>query len=461
MAKNSIADYSATAASNTDIQSVDIDEGCAPSGINNAIRELMADLADMNAGTTVLTSPSASVLTLADGSSGAPALANTGDTNTGIFFPAADTVGVAVGGTEVWRYGSNPTTAKNLLQNGSFAIAQRGTSIAGAATNYYTLDRWQYRVGSGAETVRITTTQENNGGVGGHDKWIKALVATAEPSFGSGNAAYYIQRVEANSCLGAFDSSGMKALSISFDAIVHADGASSMSAPYALPVIIQANDGTAKQYVTNVSVTSADTWQHFTVSVPALAGATNDADNGNALSVGWGLATGSSRLATADTWETNNNSSGTSASENFADATNNYVGIANIQCEVGSVATDFEHEDYGTTLAKCLRYFWRWTSPTNSYAFPGAGTVQATTTALIVAKLPVQMRVAPSFSASSTTTSDVRDGATAHATTGIALNSLSIDGIELFATTGATLTAGNGCILLVDAGTAYSFSAEL
>lgn len=57
MPKNSIADYSATAASNTDIQSVDIDEGCAPSGINNAIRELMADLADVNAGTVALSSP--------------------------------------------------------------------------------------------------------------------------------------------------------------------------------------------------------------------------------------------------------------------------------------------------------------------------------------------------------------------------------------------------------------------
>lgn len=57
MAKNSITDFSATAASNTDIQNVDIDEGCAPSGINNAIRELMADLADVNAGTVALTSP--------------------------------------------------------------------------------------------------------------------------------------------------------------------------------------------------------------------------------------------------------------------------------------------------------------------------------------------------------------------------------------------------------------------
>src|SRR5210317_2140753 len=57
MAKNSITDYSKTASLNTDIQSVDIDEGCLPSGINNAIRELMADLAAVNDGTVSLTSP--------------------------------------------------------------------------------------------------------------------------------------------------------------------------------------------------------------------------------------------------------------------------------------------------------------------------------------------------------------------------------------------------------------------
>jgi hypothetical protein len=57
MAKNSITDYDNIAANNTDIQSVDIDEGCAPSGINNAIRELMADLADVNDGTVPLASP--------------------------------------------------------------------------------------------------------------------------------------------------------------------------------------------------------------------------------------------------------------------------------------------------------------------------------------------------------------------------------------------------------------------
>lgn len=62
MAKNSITDYDNIANNNTDIQSVDIAEGCAPSGINNAIREMMADLADVNDGTVTLTSPKAATL---------------------------------------------------------------------------------------------------------------------------------------------------------------------------------------------------------------------------------------------------------------------------------------------------------------------------------------------------------------------------------------------------------------
>ena len=57
MAKNSIPDFSATAASNTDIQSVNIDENCPASGINNAIRELMVDLKNMDTGAVALTSP--------------------------------------------------------------------------------------------------------------------------------------------------------------------------------------------------------------------------------------------------------------------------------------------------------------------------------------------------------------------------------------------------------------------
>ena len=54
MVKNAISDYSSTAASNTDVGGINIDEGMAPSSVNNAIRELMSHLADLNAGTSSL-----------------------------------------------------------------------------------------------------------------------------------------------------------------------------------------------------------------------------------------------------------------------------------------------------------------------------------------------------------------------------------------------------------------------
>ena len=50
MAKTKISEFDAVAANNTDIDSINIAEGCAPSGINNAIRELMAQLKDQQTG---------------------------------------------------------------------------------------------------------------------------------------------------------------------------------------------------------------------------------------------------------------------------------------------------------------------------------------------------------------------------------------------------------------------------
>ena len=50
MPKTKISEYSTTNANNTDIESINIDEGCAPSGINNAIRELMVHLKEFQTG---------------------------------------------------------------------------------------------------------------------------------------------------------------------------------------------------------------------------------------------------------------------------------------------------------------------------------------------------------------------------------------------------------------------------
>ena len=50
MARTKISEFSATPANNTDIDSINIAEGCAPSGINDAIRELMSQLKDFQTG---------------------------------------------------------------------------------------------------------------------------------------------------------------------------------------------------------------------------------------------------------------------------------------------------------------------------------------------------------------------------------------------------------------------------
>jgi len=52
MPKTKISEYSTTPSSNTDINSIDLGEGTmVPSDVNNSLRQLMADLAAMNAGT--------------------------------------------------------------------------------------------------------------------------------------------------------------------------------------------------------------------------------------------------------------------------------------------------------------------------------------------------------------------------------------------------------------------------
>ena len=60
MAKTKISEYDSTASYNTDINSINIDEGCSPSGINNAIRALMSHLKNWQGGLSGDTLPVAS-----------------------------------------------------------------------------------------------------------------------------------------------------------------------------------------------------------------------------------------------------------------------------------------------------------------------------------------------------------------------------------------------------------------
>ena len=64
MAKTKISEFDTNPALNTDIDSINIAEGCAPSGINNAIRELMSQLKNQQDGSSLDTFTVGNTLTV-------------------------------------------------------------------------------------------------------------------------------------------------------------------------------------------------------------------------------------------------------------------------------------------------------------------------------------------------------------------------------------------------------------
>lgn len=129
MPKTKISEYSATAGDNTDIQSINIAEGCAPSGINDAIRTLMSHLKNFQSGTSSDTyNANVAAITTAN----IVTLNVTGTTtfNSPVVmastFSLTNPLPISSGGT-----GSTSTTFVNLATNvtGTLPVANGGTGI--------------------------------------------------------------------------------------------------------------------------------------------------------------------------------------------------------------------------------------------------------------------------------------------------------------------------------------------
>jgi hypothetical protein len=142
MPKNKVSEYSPTAANNTDIGNINIAEGCAPSGINNAIRELMAQLKDMQSGTdgdsftvggalsvtgdSTIGSASTSTVTLNAATVSTPNGVNF-DSNTLVIDAANNRVGVKTASPAV----SLDVTGTDAIKIPSGTTAQRPTGATG------------------------------------------------------------------------------------------------------------------------------------------------------------------------------------------------------------------------------------------------------------------------------------------------------------------------------------------
>jgi hypothetical protein len=86
----------------------------------------------------VIVNSGAQTIEFADGSAGAPSITNSGDTNTGIFFPAADTIAFAEGGTEAMRLDSSGNVGIGTTSPQTPLDVAR-TAATGTATTALTL----------------------------------------------------------------------------------------------------------------------------------------------------------------------------------------------------------------------------------------------------------------------------------------------------------------------------------
>lgn len=197
MAKNKISEWSSTPANNTDVGGIDINEGCAPSGINNAIREVMAQVKDMQAGLDgdsftlsgdlILTGG----LTL-DGSAGTSGqvLVSAGTGNT----PTWGNAFVA-GMIMLWSGSSASIPSGWLLCNGSNSTPDLRNRFVVGAGSTYAVDA----TGGSADAIVVSHTHTASVTDPGHTHSIAgyAFGASGPSQPNSGTDAYQVNRIVA------------------------------------------------------------------------------------------------------------------------------------------------------------------------------------------------------------------------------------------------------------------------
>ena len=243
---------------------------------------------------------------------------------------------------------------KNFIINGDMQCWQRASAATAANNSYSTVDRWAI----GESTDGAYTTEQSTDTPTGTGFSIKAQVTTADTSIASSQYAYIYQEIEAQNLQPLqYGTSSAKTFTVSFWVKSNKTGTYTIS--------IQKRDATVYYLPIEYTINSADTWEKKTITVSPTAGSTSFItasagaianDNGQGIQLGFGLAWGSQfNGGTSNTWSASTHYA-TSNHVNWMDSTSNNFYLAQVQLEIGDVATPFEHEDFGTTLEKCRRY---------------------------------------------------------------------------------------------------------
>ena len=160
------------------------------------------------------------------------------------------------------------------------------------------------------------------------------------------------------------------------------------------------------------TISSANTWQNVTLTYDGYVTTAFDDDTNHSLGIHWWFASGSnfsSGTLNSNTWH-NTATNRAVGQVNCLDSTSNEIYLTGVQVEVGSVATEFEHQKYCDVYKDCQRYYYK--SGDNAASgnewFPGVATnanrgyyyalalESVIDRAYPALQWPVQMRTAPS-----------------------------------------------------------------
>ena len=220
------------------------------------------------------------------------------------------------------------------------------------------------------------------------------------------------------------------------------------------------NGAANRSYVFTFSVSSANTWEQKTVTIPGDTTGTWQTGNGAGMFVSFNLGAGSTFTTTAGAWGAGNfiNATGATSVVGTNGAT---FYITGVQLEKGSTATSFDYRPYTTELQLCQRYYTKLiTGSGNTSGFLVGTMSSATNAARCSAPFPVTMRATPSFQF---TNLRLFDGNTAVPVTSVIGNNSSTTNacVDLAASTFSSVV-GRACVVIENAANgACEFSSEL
>ena len=289
---------------------------------------------------------------------------------------------------------------RNKIINGDMRIDQRnaGASVT-PSTGQYTLDRWYAEVGVASKY----SVQQNAGSVTpppGFSNYL-GVTSTSTYSLGSTDNFTLQHRIEGYNTVDlAWGTANAKPITLSFWV------RSSLTGVFGGEIFVSGT--TARSYPFTYRINTANTWEYETITIPGDT-FTNTIPSTTAFSliVLFMLGAGSTTLSsTANAWQTGNFLAPTGC-VNVVSTNGATFYITGVQVETGSVATAFERRLYGTELALCQRYYYRFNA-TNSVSIISVGLNTSTTAARHVLPFPVPMRIAPTAIETSGTATDYR-----------------------------------------------------